>query len=104
MRGGSFERGEARYEGKVVACLGGSYKSGERHLGDLFTQTVGVSGERYKAVPLRPTDPITPNSIPELYEPVLTLFAALALTVRMFDYPILSLAQKGSCRRLVIPQ
>lgn len=60
-------------------------KNGPAYIGDLLSQSVDAGGERYRILSLRPSDPMARESIPELYEPVLTVFAPLAFRLRGFE-------------------
>ena len=60
-------------------------KNSAFHVGDVLTHTVDVGGERYRVLTLRPSDPIGLKPVPELYEPVLTVFAPLAFRLRGFE-------------------
>ena len=59
--------------------------NGQHYVGDLVSYSVGRDGERYKALTLRPTDPIGESAIPDLYEPILIGFAPLAFRVRGYE-------------------
>lgn len=60
-------------------------RNSQSHVGDLISHTVEAGGERYRVLTLRPTDPMAPKLVAELYEPVLTGFAPLAFRLRGFE-------------------
>ena len=59
--------------------------SGSAHVGDLVSHEVVLGEERFTVLTLRSQDPMVPSPIPELYQPVLIGFAALAFRIRGFE-------------------
>jgi hypothetical protein len=72
-----------RYRGRRLAWR--DVVNGQRHVGNLLSEQVGVGEERYSLITLRGDDPMTPSPIPPLYEPVLLGFAPLAFRLRGFE-------------------
>ena len=55
------------------------------HSGSLVTQLEQHNGERYSVLNLEPSDPMSTERPPPLYEPVLLGFAPLAFRLRGFE-------------------
>jgi hypothetical protein len=60
-------------------------QNGPYYVGDLIARTQDFGRKRYHVAALRPADPLGQSMIPELYEPVLSGFAPLALRLRGFE-------------------
>jgi hypothetical protein len=60
-------------------------KNGKTYVGALATHLQLHSGEQDRVLRLLPTDPVSQDLPPELYEPVLLGFAPLAFRVRGFE-------------------
>lgn len=55
------------------------------HVGQLLTHSLEMAGHRYNVATLRPIDPMADALVPDLYEPVLLLFAVGAFRLRGFE-------------------
>lgn len=78
--------------------------NGPSYVGDLLTRSIEVSGERYQVATLRPPDPVAEPPIPDLYEPVLLVFAPLAFRLRGFERAqgsegLIAVVQEWHCER-----
>jgi hypothetical protein len=60
-------------------------KNGKTYVGALATCIHDHKGERYTALELAPSDPMSNDHPPPLYEPVLLGFAPLAFRLRGFE-------------------
>jgi hypothetical protein len=60
-------------------------KNGRFYTGTLVSQMEPHNGEQYSALHLHPSDPMSAERPPKLYEPVLLGFAPLAFRLRGFE-------------------
>jgi hypothetical protein len=60
-------------------------KNGHAYTGTLVTHVERHNGEQYSVLQLMPTDPMSAEHAPRLYEPVLLGFARLAFRLRGFE-------------------
>jgi hypothetical protein len=60
-------------------------KNGHTYLGTLITHLETRNGEQYNVLQLQPSDPMSTDRPPKLYEPVLLGFAPLAFRLRGFE-------------------
>jgi hypothetical protein len=60
-------------------------KNGHTYIGTLVSHTEPHNGGSYSVLQLMPTDPMSTDRPPKLYEPVLLAFAPLAFRLRGFE-------------------
>jgi hypothetical protein len=60
-------------------------QNGPTYTGRLATHVEQHNGEHYRVLNLQPSDPMSENGPPALYEPVLLGFAPLAFRLRGFE-------------------
>jgi hypothetical protein len=72
-----------RHRGRRLAWR--DVHNGRSYVGRLAMHVEHRNGEHYRVLKLEPSDPISENRPPALYEPVLLAFAPLALRLRGFE-------------------
>jgi hypothetical protein len=60
-------------------------KNGKTYVGDLASHLQTHNGEQHKVLRVMPSDPMSADAPPPLYEPVLLGFAPLAFRLRGFE-------------------
>jgi hypothetical protein len=60
-------------------------QNGRAYVGTLVTHSEQHGGERYTVLQLQPSDPMSSDKPPPLYEPVLLGFAPIAFRLRRFE-------------------
>lgn len=70
----------------VGAFLGGRHRTERAYIGTLITHYEQHGTERYSVLQLQPSDPMSSDKPPPLYEPLLTGFAPIASGIRGFEW------------------
>lgn len=72
-----------RYRGRRLPWR--EAQNSHAYVGTLVTHAEEHGGERYRVLQLQPSDPMSSDKPPPLYEPVLLGFAPMAFRVRGFE-------------------